>query len=129
MDQLKNILLYIAYKERENFTGGIKMGFEEGRPHGFVETLNPDYTIPTIEQNFKLEDKIKKACSIDFYGTLLFILKSGKITHFTENRTYQGRILENMLNSIPINNHLNIKKKVILATNIRVKTHDAVPKM
>ena len=125
----KRIIAYLLNKQMAEFTGGVKMGFEAGRPNGFTENLAPDESIPQVETYFNTDEKIKLACNPEFYGTLFFIFKNGLITHFNLIRTYQGRLLEKMLQipSNPIMQHP--KKRVILTAGIRTKTHDAMPKM
>jgi hypothetical protein len=99
-EPVKSILLYLDGKAREGFTGGIKMGFEKGRPASFAESTNPDFKVSEVQREFSLEDNIKEACGRSFYGTLFFVYREGSITHFYKNRTWQGQVLEDMLCSI-----------------------------
>jgi hypothetical protein len=99
-EPVKSILSYLDGKAREGFTGGIKMGFENGRPASFAESTNPDFKVPEVQREFSLEDNIRKACGGKFYGTLFFVFREGCITHFYYNRTWQGQVLEDMLRII-----------------------------
>jgi hypothetical protein len=96
-DRIKSILIYLHNKEREYYTGGIRMGFEDGRPVSFVETTCPDKKIIQVDPLFNIDGKIRMACTGKFYGTLFVIYANGKITHFYYNQTWQGRLLEEML--------------------------------
>ena len=94
---VKNILSYLDGKEKACFSGGIRMGFEDGRPHSFAETKNPDREIPEAGPNFNIAEEIKTACSAQFYGTLFLVYENGRITRFNPVRTFQGKALEEML--------------------------------
>jgi hypothetical protein len=96
-EPVKSILSYLDGKAREGFTGGIKMGFENGRPVSFAESTNPDFKVPEVQREFSMEDSVKRACSGKFYGTLFLVYREGNITHFYYNRTWQGQVLEDML--------------------------------
>jgi hypothetical protein len=103
LDELvKNILFYLDGKTREGYSGGIKMGFEDGRPASLAESTNPDRVVPEVEYDFNLPETIRKYCAGKFYGTLFFIYNKGKITHFYRNRTWQGRVLEELLGKAPL---------------------------
>jgi hypothetical protein len=111
--RIKNILSYLHNKERELYTGGIRMGFEDGRPISFAETTHPDKEIPEVDPSFNIEGKIRMACTGKFYGTLFMVYTKGYISHFYSNRTWQGRVLEEMLQGNPI--LLNPPKRVAIA--------------
>ncbi|GHU09559.1 hypothetical protein FACS1894151_07560 [Spirochaetia bacterium] len=96
-EPVKNIMLYLDSKARERFSGGVKMGFEDGRPASFAESTHPDLDIPEVQYDFNLAETLEKACRGKFYGTLFFVYREGEITHFYYNRTWQGRVLEGML--------------------------------
>jgi len=102
-ERIKSILSYLAGKTREGFTGGIKMGFEDGKPKGFAETDNPDTTIARIKPDFKINERISMACTPGFFGTLFLVYENGEITHSCYNKTFNGQVLDKMLspNSAP----------------------------
>jgi hypothetical protein len=83
-------------KRREGFTGGIKIGFEQGRPVNCSEYSNPEQDPPPVPKGFNPEDRIKKACTDGYYGSLLFIFKDGEITHFSYVRTWAGKGIEEL---------------------------------
>jgi len=91
------ILFYFNNKAKEKFSGGIKMGFENGCPNSCAENTNSDFNAPEIEADFDLEEKIKTACGLGFYGTLFFVYESSNIISFYQTRTWQGKDLEAML--------------------------------
>ncbi|GHU75316.1 hypothetical protein FACS189461_1340 [Spirochaetia bacterium] len=95
-----SILLYLDSKAKDGFSGGIKMGFEDGRPASFVESMHPDMDVPEVKKDFDLAGNIRQACTGKFYGTLFLVYQAGKITHFYRNRTWQGRVLEGMLEGL-----------------------------
>jgi hypothetical protein len=97
-DYIKSIKLYLDEKRYERFTGGIKMGFEDGTPQTFWISTNPEFKSPGIDDHFDLEAKLMMAVSGGFSGTLFFILREGKITDFYCNQTIQGRRLIEFLN-------------------------------
>jgi hypothetical protein len=116
-EPVKSILSYLDGKAREGFTGGIKMGFEDGRPASFAESTNPDFKVPEVQREFSLEDRVKKACSRKFYGTLFLVYREGNITNFYDNRTWQGQVLEDMLNSFGL--PVEVKPKTRFTVRVR----------
>ena len=95
--QAKNILSYLFSKESERFTGGIKMGFENGKLSSISETFCPDKEIIAVNNEFDLETFIKNACEPRFYGTLFVVYEKGILTHYNRVRTIQGQVLEQVL--------------------------------
>jgi hypothetical protein len=110
-EPVKSIIKYLDGKAKEGFSGGVKMGFEDGRPASFVESTHPDLEVPKIPFDFNLVENIQKACKGKFYGTLFLVYDEGKITHFYYNRTWQGRVLEGMLLDISGNTPPKVKPK------------------
>ena len=98
-ETIMKILTYLFSKESERFTGGIKMGFENGKPSSFSETFCPDKEIIAVNNEFDLETFIKKACEPGFYGTLFVVYENGILTHYNRVRTIQGSVLERVLGS------------------------------
>lgn len=92
-----SILDLFEKKRQENFTGGIKLGFEQGRPVSCSEYSNPEQEPPPVPEGFNLETSISKACKNSYYGSLLFILKEGAITHYSYVQTWAGRGIEGLL--------------------------------
>lgn len=97
-DYVKSIKLYFEEKRRMRFTGGIKMGFEDGTPQTFWTSTSPEFKAPGLEANFNLDAKLIMASSKGFSGALFFILKEGEITDFYCNETLQGHKLMEFLN-------------------------------
>jgi hypothetical protein len=93
--KIKNFLEEYRHKA---FTGGIKMGFEEGKPMTFWISSVPDFKNKPIEEGFDLEKMIKMAADGSFTGSLFFLLEDGEIKHFYYNETIQGRKLLEKLN-------------------------------
>jgi hypothetical protein len=91
------ILGLFEKKRRENFTGGVKLGFEQGRLVNCSEYSNPEQSPPPVPEGYNLKEKIVKACNTSYYGSLLFILQEGKITHFSYVQTWAGRGVEGLL--------------------------------
>jgi hypothetical protein len=98
-ETIRNILSYLSSKELEGFTGGVKMGFENGKPQSFSETFCPDKEIIAVDALFDLESFIRDACKPGFHGTLYIVYKSGILTHYNRVRTMQGQVLERVLGS------------------------------
>jgi hypothetical protein len=94
----EKILTYLDNKKRECFTGGVKIGFEHGRPSGISENLKPDpETNLLIKNDFNIVEQINLACTGDFFGTLIFVYDCGEVTHFNRIKTIQGTVLSKML--------------------------------
>jgi hypothetical protein len=104
-ERIESILSYLNRKTAEHYTGGIRMGFEDGRPASFVESTNPDHSAPVVERDFDVKEIIKKACKGKYFGTLFFIYESGNITNFSYLQSWQGRVLEEMLQMVPPPRH------------------------
>ena len=115
-ETINNILAYLFSKESERFTGGIKMGFENGKPSSFSETFCPDKEIITVNNEFNLEAFIKKACEPGFHGTLFVVFENGILTQYNRVRTIQGPVLDRVLGGrdIPIQ-----PKKCVVKMGVR----------
>jgi hypothetical protein len=111
---INNILSYLSDKERERFSGGIKMGFEKGQPSSFAETYCPDKDIKATGEDFDLKAFIRKACEDGFYGTLFVVYEDGVLTHYNRVRTIQGKVLEKVLGCQPAPN-----KKCVIKMGVR----------
>jgi len=98
--RIRGILSYLDGKAREGFTGGVRMGFEDGRPQSFAETKNPDKEIPETIPGFNIKKELETACTDKYYGTLFLVYESGQIIRFSTMRTYQGKVLDEMLGSM-----------------------------
>ncbi|MDR0474541.1 MAG: hypothetical protein LBH43_12815 [Treponema sp.] len=96
-ESVKGVLSYLDDKATAGYTGGIKMGFEDGRPTGFAETDNPDTTIKKVKADFDIEERVKKACNPKYYGTIFLVYENGLITHCCSNKTMNGKVLDEML--------------------------------
>ncbi|GHV91197.1 hypothetical protein AGMMS50268_17000 [Spirochaetia bacterium] len=94
---VQNIMLFLEDKAKKNFSGGVKMTFEDGRPVAFVETTHPDTEGLELTIDFDIAEKVKIACRRRFYGTLFLIYDNGKITHYYYNQVWQRHGLEEML--------------------------------
>jgi hypothetical protein len=95
---VRSIKAYFDEKRQARFTGGIKMGFEDGVPQTFWISTRPEFFNSGLEDKFDLEAKLTTAVSNGFSGTLFFVLKEGIITDFYCNETLQGRRLMDFLN-------------------------------
>ena len=84
-------------KQQEKFTGGIKLGFNQGRLVNCSEYSDPKDLPPRIPADFSLHERLKKACANGFYGTLLFIFKDGIITNHSSVQTWESKGIENLL--------------------------------
>ena len=92
-----SILCLFDKKQREKFTGGIKLGFEQGRPVNCSEYSDPKETPPAVTGDFSLSDRLKKACSSGYYGSHLYIFKDGIITHASSVQTWMGQGIQSLL--------------------------------
>jgi hypothetical protein len=101
----ESILGLFNQKHQEGFSGGIKIGFEQGRPVNCSEYSNPEQDPPPIPADFNLSDRIDKACATDYYGSLLFVFNKGEITHFSYVRTWGGRGIDDLLSLRPAGGH------------------------
>jgi hypothetical protein len=101
--RVKQIMAYLEGKAAGKFTGGVKMGFENGHAVSFSESSNADFrTTPELAEDFILEDQLWKALARGYYGTLYFVFRKGEVTNFYYNRTWQGRALEEFLSPAPL---------------------------
>jgi len=89
-----------GYRQRK-FTGGIKLGFEQGRLVNCSEYSDPKESPPPIPADFSLRERLKKACASDYYGSHLFILKEGEITHTSFIQTWASRGIQILLGESP----------------------------
>ena len=118
-ETIRNILSYLSSKELEGFTGGVKMGFENGNPQSFSETFCPDKEIIAADALFNLESFIGDACKHGFFGTLYIVYKNGILTHYNRVRTMQGQVLERVLSSrdIPMRHKKSVVKMGVRKSN------------
>jgi hypothetical protein len=84
-------------KQREKFTGGIKLGFEQGRLVNCTEYSDPERTPPPLPDGFSLHERLKMACTNGFYGSLLFIFKDGIITNTSTVQTWASQGIQSLL--------------------------------
>jgi hypothetical protein len=84
-------------KRREKFTGGIKLGFEQGRLVNCVEYSDPERMPPLLPDDFSLRECFRMACSSGFYGSLLFFFKNGTIRNASSVRTWTGPGIQSLL--------------------------------
>lgn len=96
-EQYRDIVSYLDGKRKTGFNGGVRIGFEKGKPGSIAETDNPDTSIPCIGSGFSIGDKIRMACGEGFHGTLFFVFREGEPTHFSYNRTVSGYELDMLL--------------------------------
>lgn len=122
---IQRILSYLFGKQLEEFSGGIKMGFENGKPVSFSETFCPDKGVLEAKDNtgFDLETFIDEACKDKFFGTLYLVYSMGKLTHYNRVRTIQGQVLQSILGCHE-ESPKPFEKRVI-----KVRGHAQMPKM
>jgi hypothetical protein len=92
-----SIIRLFDKKRHDHFTGGIKLGFEQGRPVNCSEYSNPEQSPPPVPEGFNIQEHITRACANGYYGSLLFILDDGKVTHFSYVRTWAGKGIDDLL--------------------------------
>jgi len=90
------IISYLNDKTQEGFTGGVKIGFEYGRPSSVAENFHVEVLIP-LPDGFDIKKQVTEALNGDFFGTLFFVFKDGQITHFNRIRTFQGKVLDKVI--------------------------------
>ena len=82
---------------QEGFTGGIKLGFEYGRPVNCSEYSSPEFSPPPVPSDFNPQEVLKKAFLSDYYGSLYFVFEAGAITHFSYIQTWAGQSIKTLL--------------------------------
>ena len=92
------IVEYLNKKQTLNFSGSIKLSFENGDIVAVNEANKHD--LPTTK-NTKGEQLIAEYLRIatdhDFNGAIVFVFDSGKCTDYSYSRTYKGETLKNFL--------------------------------
>jgi hypothetical protein len=88
---------FIDVQRRNKFTGGIKIGFSEGNPNYLSFSDSPDFDIPSIPPDFKLDEKLSMVTNNLFSGSLFLVLDQGNITKCGYHQTLQGRRLSEFL--------------------------------
>lgn len=89
------IVEYLNEKLQQNFTGSVKISFENGEIVAINEANKHD--LPTTK-NTKGEqliaDYIRTATDRNFNGAVVFVFDSGKCTDYSYSRTYKGETLK-----------------------------------
>jgi hypothetical protein len=98
-----SLICLLDRKRREKFTGGIKLGFDQGRPVNCSEYSDPKDLPPPISQGFSVREQIKKACASDYYGSHTYIFNNGEITHVSTVQTWAGRSIQVLLEEASTN--------------------------
>ena len=92
------IVEYLNEKQTSNFTGSVKLSFENGDIVMVNEANKHD--LPT-SKNTKGEQFIaeflRNATEDNFNGAIVFVFDSGKCTDYSYSRTYKGETLKNFL--------------------------------
>lgn len=92
------IVEYLNEKQSSNFTGSVKLSFENGDIVAVNEANKHD--LPT-SKNTKGEQLIAEyletATENNFNGAVVFVFDSGKCTDYSYSRTYKGETLKNFL--------------------------------
>jgi hypothetical protein len=92
-EHVGKIKAFLEDYQLKSFTGGIKMGFEEGKPMTFWISSVPDFKNKPVEEGFDLDKTLSMATVGTFTGSLFFLLEGGEIKHYYFNETLQGRKL------------------------------------
>ncbi|WP_461246349.1 hypothetical protein [Treponema sp. R6D11] len=95
-----SLLCLFDKKRNEKFTGGIKIGFDSGRPVNCSEYSDPKDLPPPVPKGFSVREQIKKACASDYYGSHTYILSDGEITHASTVRTWSGQGIHTLLDEL-----------------------------
>jgi hypothetical protein len=114
-EHVRKIKGFLEEYQNKAFTGGIKMGFEEGKPMTFWISSVPDFKNKPIEEGFDLEKMLKMAANGSFTGSLFFLLEGGEIKHFYYNETIQGRKLLEKLDGYRAMVSRTPEKRVVVA--------------
>lgn len=96
------IIKYLKKLTDNQFTGFIKISFEDGKPKLLSENNNPENKSPSITQDFDLNKEIVKASKLGFWGTLGFNYDSGKIISYSYTRTRQGSTVMNFFERMAV---------------------------
>jgi hypothetical protein len=119
-EHIEKIGAFFESYRKEEFTGGIKIAFVEGSLHTIWISSFPEFKSPPArEPGFDLNKKLSMAASIEFSGSLFFILDKGEITHFYYNQTVQGKGLDVFLNKFKSVIKSALNKKAVIAIRTR----------
>jgi len=95
-----SLLCLFDKKKQEKFTGGIKLGFDSGRPVNCSEYSDPKDLPPPVPEGFSIREQIKNACASDYYGSHTYIFNDGEITHASTVRTWAGQGIQSLLTEL-----------------------------
>lgn len=92
------IVEYINEKLLSNFTGSVKLSFENGDIVAVNEANKHDLpTTKNTKGNDLVAEYLNLATKHDFNGAVVFVYDSGRVTDYSYSRTYKGETLKNFL--------------------------------
>lgn len=94
------IIEYLQKKIIQQFTGSIKLSFENGAIVAIFEANRFD--IPTSQSETNTNETIQKYIEMikgtNYNGAIVFVFKNGEVIEYAYSRTYKGEVLQNCLN-------------------------------
>ena len=94
----KRIVEYLEEKQNTNFTGSVKLSFENGEIVALNEANKHDLPTSANDKGVQLiTDYIKTATDRSFNGAVVFVFNAGTCTDYSYSRTYKGDTLKNFL--------------------------------
>ena len=89
------IIAYLEEKQKANFTGSVKLSFENGEIVAVNEANKHDLPKSKNEKGVQLiTDYLRTATDKNFNGAVVFVFNSGKCTDYSYSRTYKGDTLK-----------------------------------
>lgn len=89
----KNIIEYLNKKQKELFSGAIKLGFENGRLVALSETNAIDSPTNEIDNDAAIQ-LVHNACTKNYNGTVAIIYNSGTPCRGGYIQTWKGEVLK-----------------------------------
>lgn len=95
--RFNRIFEYLNRKEDEQFSGSIKLSFENGICVAIGEANRYDIPLTKTENDNVASRCLDMAERSDFNGAVVFVFQCGKITEYSYSKTYKGTTLHKFL--------------------------------
>ena len=91
------IVEYLNQKQKSNFTGSVKLSFENGEIVAVNEANRHDLPLTKAGDESVIKKYLDMANNPLFNGAVVFVYDSGKVTDYSYSKSYKGETLKKFL--------------------------------
>jgi hypothetical protein len=91
------IIEYLNKKQNSDFSGSVKLSFENGEIVAVSEANKHDLPLTVTTENNIVAKCLKMATEPLFNGAVVFFFADGKVTGYSYSKSYKGETLKKFL--------------------------------